>query len=141
MQIEGRNRKELPENLPSISLNFGKDSTLPFYLAAPYVIPSTEQSRSESHDSNSENHPGNDYGDTPSSGSRNKRGDNSSGDDVDSDDEPNFEGKDGEKIKKLWRMMEKNKDNSSEEDEDDQGKWKYGNTAYDTWYGRDEEEY
>ena len=37
--------------------------------------------------------------------------------------------------------MEKNKDNSSEEDEDDQGKWKYGNTAYDTWYGRDEEEY
>lgn len=109
-------------------------------------------SRSSSHhssDSNTESNKKNDYGDTPSS--RSLRSDKNSefSDEVEKDDIENIEFSEpnGDKIKKMFRLLEKNRDGSDDDSYQDEiyGKVKskkkvYNQVAYDGWYGRGEDD-
>lgn len=110
-------------------------SNLPQYLVSNQYVPDEEaQSKSHSTDSNSENAPGNEYGDTPSSSEGDSESNDSAYDDHPADDEEE------RKMKRLLRLMEKNKPDDSDED-DYEGRNKqnrYANVAHDAWYNRDE---
>lgn len=111
-------------------------SNLPQYLVSGACLPDEPEEKSHSTDSNSENAPGNDYGDTPSSSQR----DDESGDDMreDSDDDENER-----KMKRLMRLMDKNKPSSDDEDDCDFGRARggrgnYVSVAQDAWFNRED---
>lgn len=111
-------------------------SNLPHYLIGGDYIAEEVEEPSHSTDSNSENAPGNDYGNTPSSSAHI----------TSSDDEFRETSEDDEqekKMKKLMRLMDKNKPtDSDEEDYDDSKRRKnknYVSVAQDVWYNRDDD--
>ena len=129
-------------------------SALPAYLVNDNYVPDHVSEKTHSDDPNSENAPGNDYGDTPNSSSEER--------DRDSDDEevPQFEGPHSEKLKKLFKILgndkkSKRKSSSDEEDgaedeessEEEEEDWTTSkrkkkkkvvyNTNHDMWYNND----
>lgn len=130
-EVEGQS---IPEADCFIDLS---GSNLPMYLLSRHYVPDEdEESKSHSTDSNSENAPGNDYGDTPSSSRTDSDSDNSYQDRSEDDENER-------RMKRLVRMMDKNKPtDSDEEDYDDYNSRKkkkgYVNTAQDAWFTREE---
>lgn len=118
------------------------------YIVSPHQIAPNSRSSSSHHssDSNASSHKKNDYGDTPSSGS--KRSDRLSDSEEDEVADVEFEGENADKVKKIFRMMERNRDDSSDDCEERDEIYRYSSklkkvynvVAYDAWYNRDDED-
>lgn len=107
VRIEVRPASSVEESLlPRIRTDL-QCSELPEHLVSDVLVPEGPKSeRTHSRDSNSENASGNDYGNTPSSRSKESS---------DEDDSQDFE---DPRVKKLYRMMEKNRKGSDHSSDD-----------------------
>ena len=118
------------------------------YIVSPLQIAADSRSSSSHHssDSNASSHKKNDYGDTPSS--RSKRSDQLSDSEEDEVADVEFDGENADKVKKIFKMMERNRDDSSEDYEEQDEIYRYNSkmkkvynvVAYDAWYNRDDED-